>query len=110
MFVEVLAGGGALSLALLLALCVTLSTYAARLLYAKRDRLSFATSSLLLACFLFGSMGEEIDSGPVAVGFWYCATVLPWLCVQPVGRSLALVVPHKTLPMGATVLPHPEAS
>jgi hypothetical protein len=110
MFVEVLAGGGVLSFTLLIALCLTVSAYAIRLLYFKRDRLSFGTSSLLLACFLFGSMGEEIDSGPVAVGFWYCAAVLPWLCAQPIRRSLALAVPHKTLPMGATVLPHPEAS
>lgn len=79
-FVEVLVGGGVLSFALLIALCATLSVYAARLLVAKRDRLSFATSSLLLACLLFGAMGEEIDSGPVAVGFWYCAAVLPGLC------------------------------
>jgi hypothetical protein len=31
---------------------------------------------------LFGFMGEEIDSGPVAMCFWYSAAVLPWLCEQ----------------------------
>ena len=82
MFMEVLAGGGVLSFALLIALCVVLSTYAARLLYARRDRLSFATCSLFLGCLLFGAMGEEIDSGPVAIGFWYCVAVLPWLHAQ----------------------------
>jgi hypothetical protein len=25
-------------------------------------------------------MGDEIDSGPVAVAFWYSAATLPWLC------------------------------
>jgi hypothetical protein len=110
MFVEVLAGGGVLSFGLLTALCVTLSTYATRLLYAKRDRVSFATCSLLLACLLFGSMGEDIDSGPVAIGFWYCAAVLPWLCTQSIRRSSALPEPHKSLPMGMTTLPYPEVS
>ena len=109
MLLEVLAGGGVLSFALLLALCVTLSRYAAGLLYAKRDRLSFATSSLLLACFLFGLMGEEIDSGPVAIGFWYCAAVLPWLYEQRASVAIAPAEPHASLPMGVTALPHPEA-
>jgi len=109
MLLEVLAGGGVLSFALLLTLCVTLSRYAAGLLYARRDRLSFATSSLLLACFLFGFMGEEIDSGPVAIGFWYCAAVLPWLYEQRARVAIAPAEPHESLPMGVTALPHPEA-
>ena len=109
MLLEVLAGGGVLSFALLLTLCVTLSRYAGGLLYARRDRLSFATSSLLLACFLFGFMGEEIDSGPVAIGFWYCAAVLPWLYEQRARVAIAPAEPHESLPMGVTALPHPEA-
>jgi hypothetical protein len=79
MFFEVLTGGGVLSLSLLISLCLVLSIYLARLLYARRDRICFATCSLFLTCLLFGSMGEEIDSGPVAMGFWYCVAVLPWL-------------------------------
>jgi hypothetical protein len=79
MFIEVLSGGGVLSFVALIALCAVLSTYAARLLYAKRDRFSFATASLFFACLLFGFTGEEIDSGPVAMGFWFCAAALPCL-------------------------------
>lgn len=79
MFVEVLCGGGLLSFALLVALCVVLSTYTVRVLFARRDRLSFAISSLFVACLLFGSMGEDLDSGPTAMGFWCCAAVLPYL-------------------------------
>ena len=80
MFMEVLLGGGVASFVLLLAICAVLSAYAARLLYTRRDGFSFAVSSLFIACLLFGFMGEEIDSGPVGICFWYCATVLPWLC------------------------------
>jgi O-Antigen ligase len=99
MFVEVLSGGGVPSFALLIALCATLSTYALRLLCTTRDRLSFAATSLFVACLLFGFMGEEIDAGPVAMGFWYSVSVLPWLCRQSLkGRS----------PLGESCAPAPN--
>jgi hypothetical protein len=82
MFVEVLCGGGLLSFALLMALCATLSVYVLRILYQRRDRLSFAISALFIVCVLFGLTGEELDSGPVATGFWFCAAVLPWIYEQ----------------------------
>lgn len=82
MFIEVLCGGGLLSFALLVALCLTLSVYAVRLLYRRRDRLSFSTAALFIACLLFGFTGEELDSGPVAMGFWFCVALLPWLYEQ----------------------------
>lgn len=78
-FFEALSGGGVSSFVLLVALTLTLSVYAIRLLIWRKDRFSFAVSSLFIACVLFGSMGDEIDSGPVAVVFWYSAAVLPWL-------------------------------
>lgn len=87
MFVEVLAGGGVPSFALLTALCITLSIYTLRLLSKTRDRLSFAAASLFIACLLFGFMGDEIDAGPVAIGFWYSASVLPWLYQQSRKRT-----------------------
>jgi hypothetical protein len=90
MFVEVLSGGGVLSFTPLIALCVTLSTYAARLLYRRRDRFSFATSSLFIACLLLGFTGEELDSGPVAMGFWFCAAVLPQLYEQSLKQTRAV--------------------
>ena len=34
-----------------------------------------------------GSMGDEIDSGPVAMCFWYSATVLPWLYERSLRRA-----------------------
>lgn len=83
MFVEVLAGGGLVSVALFLALCVTLSIYAGRLLYLRRDRLAFAFSVLFIACIVLGFMGETIDSGPLALAFWCSASVLPRLHKWP---------------------------
>ena len=80
MFVEVLLGGGVPSLVLLITLCAARAANAARLFYTRSDVFSFAAASLFIACVLFGFMGEDIDSGPVAMGFWYSAAVLPWLC------------------------------
>jgi hypothetical protein len=107
MFFEVLSGGGVLSFALLLALCVTLSVYVARLLYMNRDRLSFATSSLFIACILFGSMGDEIDSGPVAIAFWFSAAALPWLYERSLKAAPSQAKPLKNLPIGASPLHQP---
>jgi hypothetical protein len=82
MFMEILLGGGVLSTAFLIGLCAVLSVCAARLLLTRRGAFSFATVALFIACVMFGFMGEEIDSGPVAICFWYSAAVLPWLCKQ----------------------------
>jgi O-antigen ligase len=78
-FLEVLSGGGVLSLVMLVALTAALSASAARLLILNKDRHSFAASSLFVACLLFGCMGDEIDSGPVAICFWCAAAILPKL-------------------------------
>lgn len=79
MFFEVFSGGGLLSFALFVFLFLTLLLYAVRLLDVRRDALPFAVSSLFIVCALFGAMGEEIDSGPVAIGFWFSAAALPLL-------------------------------
>jgi len=76
-FIEVLLGGGIVSFAFFLALCLTLSIYAARLLLAGKDRLLFAVASLFIVSLLFASMVDEIDSGPVAISFWSAAAILP---------------------------------
>lgn len=89
-FVEVLAGGGVLSFGPLIALCVTLSAYVVRLLYLRRDRFAFAASSLFIACLLLGFTGEGLDSGPVAMGFWFCAAVLPRLFEQSLKQTRAV--------------------
>jgi O-antigen ligase len=90
MFFEVLSGGGLLSFALMVALTVTLLVYAVRLLALRKDRFSFAVSLLFIACLLFGFMGDEIDSGPVAIAFWYSVAVLPWLATRALERRLVV--------------------
>lgn len=79
MLFEILLGGGVLSFALFMVLCALLSMYAGYALYKNRDRFSLAIASLFFASLIFGSMADEIDSGPVAMCFWYSAAVLPWL-------------------------------
>ena len=110
MFVEVLSGGGVPSFALLIALCTTLSIYTVRLLCKTRDRLSFATASLFIACLLFGFMGDEIDAGPVAIGFWYSASVLPWLYRQSLKRTPPPAELDTRLPITQSPCIPPEVS
>ena len=95
MFFEVLSGGGVVTFGFFLALCVTLSIYVVRLLYLRKDRLSFAIGTLFIACLLFGFTEENVDSGPVAICFWCSAAILPWLhrwCTR-----------QKTLARGTTI-------
>jgi O-antigen ligase len=87
MFLEVFLGGGLLSFALLVALCLTLSVYAIRLLWLGKDRLCFVTLSLFIATILLCFIGEEIDSGPAATSFWYTATALPLLYERVLKRT-----------------------
>jgi hypothetical protein len=110
MFFEVLLGGGVTSFAFLVALCATLGVHAARLLYGRGDGFSFATSSLFIACMLFGFMGDEVDSGPVAIGFWYCAAALPCLYAESVRPALVLGRPRKKLDVAVGTFTHSEAS
>ncbi len=104
MFFEVLLGGGVVSFVFFLALCITLSTYAARLLFLREDRFAFALSTLFIASLLFGSMGGEIDSGPIAITFWCAAVALPRLCESFVKRRAAVAKFPKAVPAPVAVL------
>jgi O-antigen ligase len=108
MFFEILLGGGVLSFVLFTALCLVLSVYAAYLLYNNRDRFSLAIASLFLATLIFGSMGDEIDSGPIATCFWYSAVVLPWLYARSSKRAKHPVKSREQLPITASVCPNSE--
>jgi O-antigen ligase len=101
MFFEILLGGGVLSFVLFTALCLILSGYAVYLLYKNRDRFSFAIVSLFFASLIFGSMGDEIDSGPVAICFWYSVAVLPWLCKRSSIRATRTEESFRQLPVTA---------
>jgi hypothetical protein len=107
MFFEILLGGGVLSFVLFTALCIILSVYAAYLLLKKRDHFSFAIASLFFASLIFGSMGDEIDSGPVGMCFWYSAAVLPWVYERSFKRATHPDESCRRLPMSAGALNEP---
>ncbi len=86
MFFEILLGGGVVSFALFIALCIVLSVQATYLLYKNRDRFTFAVAALFFASLVFGAMGDDIDSGPVAMYFWYTASALPLLYERSLRR------------------------
>jgi O-antigen ligase len=100
-FFEVLVGAGVPSLLLLIALCLTLFVYVCRLLYGRRNRFSLAVSCLFIACVLFGCMGEELDSGPTAISFWYSVAVLPCLYEKFVKRAPQLAQAASGMPVSA---------
>lgn len=104
MFFEILLGGGVLSFALFAALCTLLSVYAAYLLFKNRDRFSFAVVTLFVASLMFGFMGDDIDSGPVAMCFWYSATVLPLMYQQLSKRATHPDASGRSLPMREVAL------
>jgi hypothetical protein len=104
MFFEILLGGGALSFALFAALCILLSAYAAYLLFKNRDRFSFAVVTLFVASLMLGSMGDEIDSGPVAMCFWYSAAVLPLMYQESSRRATNPDESDRAWPMKAVAL------
>jgi len=104
MFFEILVGGGVLSFALFTALCLMLCRQAAYLLYKNRDRFSFAITTLFFASFIFGAMGDEIDSGPVGMCFWYAVATLPWLYERSSARARHKDDLRNHLPMTASAL------
>jgi hypothetical protein len=76
MFFELFVGGGLISLLLFLVVCV-LMTYQAIRLARKRPRLVDITAvSLFVACFAFGFVGSDVDSGPVGMTFWSLSSIL----------------------------------
>jgi hypothetical protein len=86
-FVEVLAGGGVLSLAAMIALWLALGVSAAFLLARRNDALAFAACSLLVSIFLASNVGEGIDAGPTGFTFWCVAAILPALRLAPVSGA-----------------------
>ncbi|PYU57010.1 MAG: hypothetical protein DMG55_21815 [Acidobacteria bacterium] len=97
-------GGGVPSFVFLTSLCLILSIYAFRLLWVAKDRFSFAIATLFIASLLFGFMGEEIDSGPVAISFWCSAAILPRLYERFVKSAPHLNRARDVVPVSAGAL------
>jgi O-antigen ligase len=104
MFFEILLGGGVLSFALFAVVCTLLTVHAGYLLFKSRDRFLFAVATLFFASLLFGSMGDEIDSGPVAMCFWYSAAALPWMYQRSSESATHSDESCRRLPMKAAAL------
>ncbi|MGA8812247.1 MAG: O-antigen ligase family protein [Candidatus Sulfotelmatobacter sp.] len=77
MFFEAFVGGGLIGITILVALCVVMSVYAVRTFFRGNTNLSFLLSTLFLVCLMFGAVGPNIDSGPIAITFWSLAAILP---------------------------------
>ncbi len=78
-FFDVFVGGGILSISVFLLLFIILSVHATKLFRERKDAVSFTVSSLFLMIFLFGFIGEDIDSSPFGFTFWCLVTMLPFL-------------------------------
>ena len=76
-FVEVLLGGGLLSVSIFTLLWLVLLLCAASLLRHTRDRYAFAACSLLFSVFLVSQVGEGIDPGGTGFTFWCLLAILP---------------------------------
>jgi hypothetical protein len=78
-FVEVLVGGGLLSLALFALLWFVLLLFATSLLLRTKDRYAFAACCLLVSLFVTCQVSEAIGPGASGFTFWCLAAILPRL-------------------------------
>jgi O-antigen ligase len=79
MFVEVLLGGGLLSLIPLVALCLLLSFGAFQLLSKGRTQIEFTCGVMFIVTLALGAMGGDIAFGQVGITFWSLAAAIPAL-------------------------------
>ncbi len=77
--VEVLLGGGLLSLIPCLALLISLTSQAFRFLSRDRTDLEFTCGALFLVTLALSLLGGDIGYGEVGITFWSLATALPVL-------------------------------
>jgi hypothetical protein len=80
--VDVLVGGGLLSLGFFALLWSALLLFAASLLLRTTDRYAFAACSLLISVFLVSQVGDGINFGAFGFTFWCLAAILPQLHSQ----------------------------
>jgi hypothetical protein len=85
-FVEVLLGGGLLSLIPCLALCFWLTRRAFQFLSKDRSDLEFACGTLFIVTMGLGLMGADFGYGQVGITFWSLAAAIP---AMQFGHSLS---------------------
>jgi O-antigen ligase len=76
-FVEVLLGGGLLSLIPCLALCIWLTRRAFQFLSKDRTDLEFACGTLFIVTMIIGLLGGDFACGEVGITFWSLAAAIP---------------------------------
>ena len=76
-FVEVLLGGGLLSLIPCMVLCIWLARQAFRFLSKNRTDLEFACGTIFLVTLAIGLLGGDFASGEIGITFWSLAAALP---------------------------------
>ena len=92
-FVEILLGGGLLSLIPCMALCFWLIRRALQFLSKKRTDLEFACGALFIVTMTLGLLGGDIGNGEVGITFWSLAAAIPAMYRQP-----SMVQQNSTLP------------
>jgi hypothetical protein len=76
-FVEVLVGGGLLSLIPCMVLCFVLTRMAFRFLSKDRTDLEFACGTLFIVTIIIGLLGGDFACGEIGITFWSLAVALP---------------------------------
>ena len=76
-FVEILLGGGLLSLIPCMVLCFWLIRRALQFLSKKSSDLEFACGALFIVTMTLGLLGGDIGYGEVGITFWSLATAIP---------------------------------
>jgi O-antigen ligase len=89
-FFEVLVGGGLISAALYVALCVSLLMNAGRLLaVARGEPAAVATVGLFAFTLVLGlTSTESFHAGPVGFTFWSMTAILPVMCRAAESRAV----------------------
>ena len=81
-FVEVLLGGGLLSLIPCLTLCVLLTRRAFQFLSKTRTELEFTCGALFLVTMALGMLGGDFGYGEIGITFWSLAAAIPAMSLR----------------------------
>jgi O-antigen ligase len=87
-FVEVLLGGGLLSLIPCLVLCFVLIRRSVQLLSKHRTHLEFVCGTMFLITMVIGLMGGDFACGEVGITFWSLAAAVPAMSLGVTGLSV----------------------
>jgi len=103
--VEVLLGGGLLSLIPCLALCFILTRKAVQLISKDRTDLEFTCGTLFIVTMVLCLMGGDFGYGQIGITFWSLATAIPAMHLVKSSISRRSVsLPHRPVPSAGSAL------